>query len=285
MNIKQTPSGNELIHVHVDPDTGRNTLVTINSIIEKATVNTSGQNGLIYGGVEWIENLDFQNSEIKYAINDEIFIVPEGSFTLAAAPTAGNSRIDLVVVNSSGTLEIVQGIADPSPVKPALDPLSQIEVTFILLPSDATAPGGITNVAVYLENAGDPAEWDATENTTGLRIDLASTADPYEQTISIEADALNTDDTITFNTTTPVAISAFNQLSLRIKAKEFWGNGRLNIGIYNGNTLISGFVSIRSSDFDPSNLTLWVLKVFSAAEFGISSTATLFDTKIGRAHV
>jgi len=130
-----------------------NALVPISAIAGKAGEQLL-PDGLISGGVFWVSGLQFQSTEIKYSLAGEVFVIQPTTINLNQGPSAPDARIDVFYVDDQGTIGVLEGVPGVTPVKPEVDPLTQIELTFALLGTDAIAPSGITNGAIYLENAG-----------------------------------------------------------------------------------------------------------------------------------
>jgi hypothetical protein len=162
----------------------------------KAQFKAIPANGLIYGSVTWASGLIFDVSECQYVIDGVTYTSPPIQLTLGAAD-ADDPRIDVIKVSASSVASVEAGTPAPDPAKPEIDPLTELELTFITISALATEPDGVSAQALYLEDAGDPGEWDATENTAAARIDLASVADPWAGTKSILLDAATIDDVVT----------------------------------------------------------------------------------------
>jgi hypothetical protein len=228
--------------------------------------------GLISGGAVWDTGLTFNTSIIVFRKGGDLYVIPEDTLTLATAdPT--NPRIDVIVADIDGTVKVITGTPAASPVKPEINLADQVEITFATVSAGATTPDGVSSTDIYLENAGDPAEWDATESTATARVDLASTNDFFSGAVSIEA-TLETDDTITLNTPTPIAIGTIDQISFRIKPSTLWANNaRLRIGVYNGGSLASDIYTLRhnNNSFDTS-INVWNLIVIDASVLNLTGT-------------
>jgi len=98
-------------------------------------------NGLITGGyVTWITGLNFVISPAAYYITGELYITGTESVTLSASD-ATYSRIDLIVVDTLNHVSVIEGVPGENPQKPTPDPVSQIEITQILILANATEPG------------------------------------------------------------------------------------------------------------------------------------------------
>ena len=113
-------------------------------------------NGFISGNATWTGvGLIFDVSILDGFILGAEYISPPEQWELAPAdPTY--SRIDLIVLNDSGESEVITGTPAPSPIKPVIDPDTQLELTFILVAAGATIPTNIVNDIIYDEHV----EWE-----------------------------------------------------------------------------------------------------------------------------
>ncbi len=168
------------------------------------------------------------------------------------AADGSNPRFDVIKVSTSSVASVEAGTPAADPAKPEIDPLTELELTFIHVDTSATTPTDVTVQAFYLEDAGDPAEWDATENTGAARITLASTADPLTGTKSILFNAVAIGDTVTLtagagNDFVPSTMETFE---FHIKPTT-WATGQrgIRVAFFNGADRISRWVRLRDGRF------------------------------------
>ncbi len=140
---------------------------------------------VIYTGTGFV----YDNTVLTYKIGGALYTAAGGqTFTLTAADST-NDRIDLVYVNTAGTVAVKVGTPAPAPVRPSLDdPSDELIVTFITVATSATTPS-TTFEAIYLENN----EW--TVGGTGTSITAAATSNPAVGTKHVDA-ALNGNETL-----------------------------------------------------------------------------------------
>lgn len=207
---------------------------------------TAAGNGLVAGcGVFWTGSLNFTVSSCTYSIGGALFNSPQTNLTLAAAdPT--NPRIDLVIVDNTGTASVLTGTPAPTPATPSYDPTAQFPLVPITVPANATVPQGISNENIYLEN---------TEYTcvASANFNCASTNNPFAGTKDIEATAAVAGNNVTL--TKPAAgtitLSSFNILNLQLRSKAGWPNRKsLALCWYNGATLVGSCVSLKDGTFN-----------------------------------
>lgn len=110
--------------------------------------------GVIDGGeVSWTgSGLNFNVNYVDYYL--ESFVPFHTDPILVTSPPSDPAlnRFDIVVVDDQEDVYIVAGTPAADPVKPQIDPLTQLELTTIYIPAGATEPGGVSNVVVYDEH-------------------------------------------------------------------------------------------------------------------------------------
>lgn len=208
---------------------------------------------IISGSAAWTTGLTFDLVVSLYVINGNVLPAASGadgsrvpitdSVTLTAAD-GSNPRIDLIVVNEDETISVVTGTPAASPSAPTPDFETQLIITQVLVPAGATTPDGVSEENIYLENAGEPTEWTTTESTSGTRIDLSSTSDPFAGTTHIGTSSITDGDRITFTNATTIATSDFDILTMRLKnitaLTDSTQGLKLFIYVYNGSTIVQG---------------------------------------------
>lgn len=251
-----TAANNESLFYMVDPTRlAGDQSVGINKVDLKNSLGA--ETTVISGGMVWVSGLTYESQNLVYSIGGLVFSITDGTqVTLDAAPTTATfQRIDLIYGDDTGNIAISKGTESPTPVANTLA-YNQLQLTLVFLDTNGTEPEGVEEQAVYLEDAGEPSEWAATENTGGARIDLASALDPITGTVSIETlSSVNNDDTITFTTSTPVVDVDFQKIDFKIKLKSVWGTNFIAINFYNSTTLVSGYVLFLPADIDRSDTT------------------------------
>src|SRR5215813_13613929 len=158
----------------------------VDSAISAITQGTGS--GVISGcGVAWSgTGLQFVISAGTYSINGTTYSVAQTTITLATADPAA-PRIDLLIVDTTGTAGKITGTPSASPLAPTVDASSQLALTFVYVAAGATTPG-ITTTLLYDENLGAATEWNS--STSGTTWATASTNNPYSGTKDIEATAV-----------------------------------------------------------------------------------------------
>lgn len=251
----------DALNAGVSP-TGENPFITLSQLQEVLGKTT----GILYGGsVQWSgTGLVFNVSTTGYFLDGLFYEEPAGQVTLATAD-ATNDRIDVFIVNSTG-FDKITGTPSATPVKPTIDPVTQIELSFVTIEALATEPT-ITNENVYLENA----EWTTSSAGTGT-FNPDSTTDPFAGTKSFEATNVQNGGQMIFTRSSDIDLTNYITIGLQVKLKNTMNNGRnifvqffdnsdnpltnsVAISIVKSNTSSYQFASINLNSFTFSSLT------------------------------
>ncbi|MGH7343290.1 MAG: hypothetical protein ACREK4_00125 [Candidatus Rokuibacteriota bacterium] len=198
---------------------GTNVVEVLLGQVGGAPPSGTGDNKLISGGgVSWISGLSFRVAAAIYQIQGFTYSSPQTDVTLASAdPT--NPRIDIIAVNTSNAVIVIQGTPAAAPAAPDVDPNTELDLTFILVPAGATTPG-VTQDAIYKENA----EW--TGSVSGGTMVLNSTNSPLLGTLCVEATSAATNHWFQFDAPASLDLATRNNLSFNIKNKAAWPTNR-----------------------------------------------------------
>ena len=128
----------------IDPETGRALIYPI----------TNRPDGFIVKPVvTWLYGYTYSLTYAVYVLGQKEYTSPATIITLDPADPA-DPRIDVITVNTSSQVEVIKGTPATNPVKPNIDPSTNLEVTFILVaPGDPGAkPIQITGLTLTLAN-------------------------------------------------------------------------------------------------------------------------------------
>src|SRR3990167_3168140 len=192
------------------------------ALIEAANSSPTGSMLLSGGQVVWMSGLIYRVSAATYIIDGAQYSSAEGTITLTAAD-ATNPRIDVIGLNTSGAIFKQDGTAASDPLKPDIDPNTQLELTFALIAALATEPTGPANTDVYLENAGTPTEWAA---VGGATVNVNSTNNPRTGTKCIEWTLATTGHNVTLTAAASILMTSQEYLILFIRNKSAWASTR-----------------------------------------------------------
>jgi hypothetical protein len=229
---------------------------------------------LLYGTVTWLSGLTFAVSDAGYIIDGNAYTSQATEVTLDPAD-GSNPRIDVIYADSSGAIGTITGTAAADPAKPEVDSLTQLELTFVSVAASATTPTEIAASDLYAENAGDTAEWDATESTSTARITLGSTADPYAGTKSILFDAAVQGDTVTLTDGggTGIIIADMASLETHVKVAAWGKRNSIRVAWFDGALRISSWVQISDGNygFDRTNSGAYQTVTIPKADFQLGA--------------
>lgn len=177
-------------------------------------------NGLVLGGgVVWESAYTFRVAAASYYINGTLYTSIEQTITLTAADAALD-RIDVIALNTSGTVVKITGTAASTPSEPDFDPTTQLKLTFVQVAAASSAPAGLTVENIYLENT----EW--TSSTSGTGWTVASTVNPYAGTKDIEGTNVAAAAYVQLQRGSSTALDTFTSLNMFIRSKATWAVGR-----------------------------------------------------------
>ncbi len=191
----------------------------------------SGNQVIAGCGVEWLGLYNFTIGQCSYVIAGVQYSSLLTNITLAASdPT--NDRIDVIGVDNTNSVFQIAGTPSATPLQPTVDPTSQLALTFVYVTA-ASSAANLTVVDIYHENA----EW--TTSKSGAPINLASTNNPYDGTVTIEATASTTGNyaQMTKPASGTVDLANYNALVFYLRSKATWGNNRsITVQWYSGAT-------------------------------------------------
>lgn len=211
-------------------------------------------NSLLSGGtVVWTGDLDFTVSASTFLINNTEYTSTQTDLTLTAADETLN-RFDVFALTSAGTAVVVEGTAAASPAIPDIDPATQLYLTAVYIPAGATTPSNVVSTDIYHENT----EW--TTSRSGTTITLASTNNPHNGTVDLEATNATSGNYVQFTNGSAVDLSTRNELVFYIRSKAAWASTRsLQLSWYNTNTRVGSIVTFNEAafGFSSSNTTTY----------------------------
>jgi hypothetical protein len=222
-------AGIQPIYIWYETDTGNTYLFHV-AWVQLSGVGSGGGSGipnqlsfLIQGGiVTGVSGYDFNVSAALYIIHGFQYASPETVVTLSDADP-DNPRIDVIAVDNTGSVVVIEGVAAETPSEPNVDPATQLKLSIIQVP--ANAPPVVTNTDLYLEGAGGPTEWDWT--TSGSGLSLTSNSNPRTGTYDIEATNLPANSYAQAEKPTgTLDLTNIDLLIIYIRSKLTWASGK-----------------------------------------------------------
>jgi hypothetical protein len=209
------------------------------------------------------DDLDIAVGEAEYYIQGLPYESPAAIVTAAAAD-ATYPRIDAIVLNSSGVAAIVTGTPAASPVRPEIDPSTQLELTFITVAALATEPE-VNVEPIYLEGT----EW--TDTPSGARVIHDDLTGPRTGTKAIKFNAAIAGDYAKFVDSGAFALEDFQLLAFWIDPVTFVNQKSLSIQAFLAGVPKGVVVSLRNGLYglNTSN-TAFHLVVIPTNAFGVA---------------
>jgi hypothetical protein len=214
--------------------------------------------------------LTYDITAATYIIQGTVYNSPTDTFTLSNGD-ATFDRKDVIALDDTGNVVVIEGTPSASPVKPQVDSLTQVEATFITVPAGATSIPATTEL-IYDENAQVVGgEWDT---TTTASVNLADTANPYNGTIHIgTTGSFGTNKNITFDQTSYTLNGGVLTMRMSAKVDMTSPGTRLYVGFFVGGSLVGNSVSIGGTasptfGFDGSIVGSYQLIAIPIASFG-----------------
>lgn len=226
-------------------------------------------NVVIDGSYYHISGYTYHAQADKYIIDNILYFGPvSGTVTLAEADPALD-RIDVIIITSGGTFESITGMPNSNPSKPDVNSELEVELTFILVKANTTAPANIINNVIYNENNQRPTEWD-TSTPSAPRVILNSTEDAQIGIRSIKFDSATKTDYVDFDNIAFDGTDISNVI-FRIKLKNAVSHA-LAIRLYNtvGPDGINVSITTGQYGFDRTSLDVWQTIVIPSTVLGIS---------------
>lgn len=195
--------------------------------------------GLVSGGiVTGAGGLSIDITSANYYLNGGTnYLTPQTNLTDSAADPS-NPRIDIVVVDTSGQVRIIQGTAAVNPIKPQANPASELELTYFQVDAGATSLN-IVSDPIYLEGT----EWDTAHSGT-IAVDWQNTLNPHTGTYSIKVSSYTDSSQLIF--TKPSGTDTIVNSSVLKMWPYFIGHFGGNIlgQFYNGSTAVSNLIDL-----------------------------------------
>ncbi len=178
-------------------------------------------NGVIRGGLVPTGGMTETGWGTKYIINNQVYTTPVAEEVTHSNGDATHPRIDVTSIRVTATdppvpsIEITEGTPAASPVKPVIDLLTDVELSFRIVAAGESSNPLPSNELIYDEFDEEPNEWDVTSTPTGA--DMEDTTDPKVNTKSITLPAY-TLDTLEFTKATDYTYNATEQLVFYLRS-------------------------------------------------------------------
>lgn len=269
-------TSNDTLTLVAGPGVILNTDASTDSITIVSTSVPGDQ--ILSGSAIWSTGLTYDISDLTYVIDGIIYTSVATTITLDAADTV-NPRIDLIVANKPvsgtvGTVTVITGTPSSDPAKPDLDESTQVELTFITIDANATAPE-VTVFDIYLDNAGDPTEWPA--STAAGSINFNSTANPYTGTKSIRFTNSPTNATASFIKTSTQDTTLVDSLQFYIYFTVAMATSRRIVLTFLNGTTTVGTRTLANGDYGINFSTINAWQAIAVPKWAFNFTSQTID--------
>lgn len=244
--------------------------------VAAAVQQTPNISALIQGGtVFWESDYDFRVSAATYLILGDLFTSTEQTISLDAAdPTL--DRIDVIALDVAGAVVKIAGVAAAQPSQPAVDPGTQLLLTFVFVGAATTAPTGVSNTDIYLDNA----EWTATTSGSGWNVN--STNNPHSGTKCIEGTNVANAAYVQLQAPAPLTLDSFAILTAFVSSKASWPKQRsLIFQWYSSGVAVGAAVTLNTGFFGFNSATAsYQLVAIPIAQFAIPAGTSINQLRI-----
>ena len=176
--------------------------------------------GVTEGGqVIWSSAYTFRVAAAIYYIQGIRYTSIEQTISLDTAH-ATLDRIDVIVLGTDELVAKVTGTAAAQPSEPDFDPSTQVKLTFVYVAAASSAPSGVSNEDIYLENT----EW--TSSTSGSGFNANSTNNPRTSSKSIEGTTVANAAYVQLERGSSETLDSFATLIIFIRSKATWNANR-----------------------------------------------------------
>lgn len=230
----------------------------VQDAIEELDAETQAQFSAISGGTDtgvgtylvsgatigWDSDLIYRVGAATYYLDGTLTTSTEQTVTLTAAHATLN-RIDVLVLNSAGTLSAVAGTAAADPAEPSIDPAVYLRLGIVLVAANTTAPS-LTETTIYTENA----EWTGTASAGTIVTN--GTTNPRTGTYVVDGTnvAANTYVSFVKPASGTVDLSGQNSLIFFVRVKAaFPTNKALRLNWYNSTSLRGASVTVGNGQY------------------------------------
>jgi hypothetical protein len=220
------------------------------------SLDITGCYALLNGGVvTWSgSGLIMDVSPASYVINCNPYSSPQSQVTLSAS-NPSLPRIDVIAVDTNNAVVVITGTAAANPVKPQVNPNSQLELTSILIPAGATTPGGVSQTVIYDQNA----EWTGT--ASGVTVNFANTSNPFHLTIAADVSTIANGNSITFTNSSDVNAADYSSFKFYIRLKTAFTSSPFlrryfTIQFFDGATAVTNQISVAEGQYGFTNSTV-----------------------------
>ena len=224
-----------------------------------------GQASVVWTGVGFIYDVIYPS----YKINGVTYPAGTDTITLDASdPTF--LRIDVVGVDAAGVI-VETGTPAADPIKPTLNPETQLEITPIFVLPGTTEPV-VDSSLIFNENT----EWTTSSNNGS--VDFESTLNPFIGLLNIDAPAMVVNQFLKFENAVELDVVNYNFLRFYINLKGTWTNSNaFDVRFYKNGVAVSNLVTVQNGVFNFSRTIINTYQTVAIAMSNFTFTSGSFD--------
>ena len=254
------------------------------------SIGTQGVTRLVSGSAVWTSGLNYDVTNCVYYILGTLYNSLATTVTLDPAdPT--DPRIDVIYLDTLGQVGVLTGNPSPNPIKPVVNPISQIELTHIYLNAGSVSPPNVYNRLVYNEGVGVPTEWDIP--VVSEIIDYYYTPNPYIGSVSAYNPQSGIDNEYQFTNNTTVSADTISFLTFYLRLNGAMTHaGKVSFGVTLDNTITSEssnflFINDGSYGFNENTIGAYQLISIPMSDFLFPSgeISTIISTEFDRIRI
>lgn len=206
--------------------------------LQDLQTNFTGQAFAVWTGVGFVYDVIYPD----YYIQGVLYTGATEQITLDASDVT-HPRLDVIAVDATGAIKVT-GTADTNPIVPTIDNETTIQITTVLVPTNATTPT-VTEESIYKENT----EWTTVSNNGTVNFNATST--PFQGTKHVDCGAFTNGQYLRFTDSVVNQITDFDNLKFYLNLKAvFASTTRLSVRFFNGATLVSSTLQINSGTYN-----------------------------------
>jgi hypothetical protein len=265
------PSGSTIAQI---PTAG--SLNSIRQTLDSLVASAGGTNGvwLVSGGeiTRGTGDLDLDVASGTVDFLGTLVDFDADTVTLTTGD-ATHGRFDVIYVDNTGTIGVLEGTPAADPIIPQLDPTTQCRLGERLVPADTTDLDDVVETEVIYDEG---SEWPETTNNGNGTVTGESTDDAKSGTKSVKfAACSNTSNRVDFIASANFSLSGFTNLVFWIKptVSSNWNTMNLHLSFRNSSGSLMGNVVIIQNGtrgFDASSNT-WQKITIAIDAFGVTN--------------
>jgi hypothetical protein len=237
---------------------------------------------LVSGGqVAWESSYTFRVSAAEYYINAAPSTSAEQTVSLTT-PDATLDRIDVIALDTAGTVLALPGTPSATPSEPSVDPAAYLKLGLVFVAHATATPPTVSTVTVYAENVGTPSEWAWTASAGSIVVNSTST--PHAGSMTIEGTSVAAGVYAVGQGATSIDPTAYDHLLLFLRSKAAWNASRgLLVTLRLNGVVIGASVDLRRSGtygFDSAITSAYQMVAIPIVAFAVPQGSLINQVRV-----